>query len=67
MARQKLGQHFLISEKILERIATAACGEHVPLAVEIGPGRGALTGHLLERADRVVGIELDAGTGAGAA
>jgi 16S rRNA (adenine1518-N6/adenine1519-N6)-dimethyltransferase len=27
--------------------------------VEIGPGRGALTAHLLERADRVVAVEID--------
>ncbi len=59
MARQKLGQHFLASGKILERIARAACGEHTPLAVEIGPGRGALTERLLAHADRVVAIELD--------
>lgn len=59
MARQKLGQHFLIKGRILERIAQAACGEHVPLAVEIGPGRGALTEKLLEHADRVAAIELD--------
>jgi 16S rRNA (adenine1518-N6/adenine1519-N6)-dimethyltransferase len=57
--RQKLGQHFLASGKALERIATAACGEHVPLVVEIGPGRGALTEKLLGRADRVAAIELD--------
>jgi 16S rRNA (adenine1518-N6/adenine1519-N6)-dimethyltransferase len=37
----------------------AACGEHTPLVVEIGPGRGALTELLLERADRVAAIELD--------
>jgi 16S rRNA (adenine1518-N6/adenine1519-N6)-dimethyltransferase len=43
----------------LERIATAACGAHTPLAVEIGPGRGALTEKLIEHADRVVAIELD--------
>ncbi len=36
------------------------CPEPEPLVVEIGPGRGALTRHLLERADRVVAIELDA-------
>jgi 16S rRNA (adenine1518-N6/adenine1519-N6)-dimethyltransferase len=59
MARQKLGQHFLISGKALERIAAAACGEHAPLVVEIGPGKGALTEKLLDRADRVVAIELD--------
>ncbi len=27
--------------------------------VEIGPGKGALTAHLLERADRVIAIEID--------
>ena len=59
MARQKLGQHFLIRGTVLERIARAACPEREPLAVEIGPGRGALTTHLLARADRVVAIEID--------
>lgn len=59
MSHQKLGQHFLISGSILERIAAAACPEFVPLVVEIGPGGGALTHKLLRRADRVVAIELD--------
>jgi 16S rRNA (adenine1518-N6/adenine1519-N6)-dimethyltransferase len=59
MSRQKLGQHFLIRGSVLERIARAACPDHEPLVVEIGPGRGALTTHLLERADRVVAIEID--------
>jgi 16S rRNA (adenine1518-N6/adenine1519-N6)-dimethyltransferase len=60
LARQKLGQHFLVSGKALDRIAKAACEGHPPLVVEIGPGRGALTEKLLEYADRVVAIELDA-------
>jgi len=60
VARQKLGQHFLSSGKILDRIARAACGEGTPLAVEIGSGKGALTEHLLSHAARVVAIELDA-------
>lgn len=59
MARQKLGQHFLIKGSALERIAAAACPTHEPLVVEIGPGRGALTDKLLHRADRVIAIELD--------
>jgi 16S rRNA (adenine1518-N6/adenine1519-N6)-dimethyltransferase len=59
LARQKLGQHFLVSEKALERIAQAACGDRVDLAVEIGPGKGALTERLLPRAGHVVAIELD--------
>jgi len=59
VARQKLGQHFLGSGKILERIALAACGERAPRVVEIGPGKGALTRRLLAHADQVVAIELD--------
>ena len=57
--RQKLGQHFLVKGSILERIARAACPERVPLVIEIGPGKGALTDHLIERADFVIGIEFD--------
>ena len=59
MARQKLGQHFLSSPAILERIAAAACPPGQPLVIEIGPGKGALTAHLLTRAQRVVAIEID--------
>lgn len=57
--RQRLGQHFLDRQSILEQIAKAAAPEQEPLIVEIGPGKGALTAHLLERADRVVAIEVD--------
>jgi 16S rRNA (adenine1518-N6/adenine1519-N6)-dimethyltransferase len=56
---QRLGQHFLADNRILERIAAAVCPDHSPLVIEIGPGRGALTEKLLARADRVIAIELD--------
>jgi 16S rRNA (adenine1518-N6/adenine1519-N6)-dimethyltransferase len=60
---QRLGQHFLVRQAILERIAEAACPSGSPekpgTVVEIGPGRGALTSHLLARAERVVAIEID--------
>jgi len=59
VAHQKLGQHFLTQGGILERIASAACPQSEPLVIEIGPGRGALTRHLLARAARVVALELD--------
>jgi 16S rRNA (adenine1518-N6/adenine1519-N6)-dimethyltransferase len=59
LARRKLGQHFLSNPRILRRIAEAACPRPVPLIIEIGPGRGALTERLLERASRVIGIEID--------
>ncbi len=56
---QKLGQHFLRRGSYLERIADAACPSRVPLVIEIGAGQGALTEYLLERADRVIAIEID--------
>jgi 16S rRNA (adenine1518-N6/adenine1519-N6)-dimethyltransferase len=57
---RKLGQHFLIRDAILERLAVAACEEYTPRVIEIGPGRGALTRHLLPRTDELHAIELDA-------
>jgi 16S rRNA (adenine1518-N6/adenine1519-N6)-dimethyltransferase len=56
---RRLGQHFLTRKSTLDRIAAAACGERAPLVIEIGAGRGALTESLLERADKVVAIEVD--------
>ncbi len=56
---RRLGQHFLDKQAILERIAEAAAPERLPLLVEIGPGKGALTAHLLNRVDKVVAIEVD--------
>lgn len=56
---RRLGQHFLKRDSILAKIARAACPERSPLVIEIGPGRGALTRHLLPLADRVIAIEAD--------
>lgn len=38
----------------------AACGEHTPRVIEIGPGRGALTRHLLRHTDELHAVEVDA-------
>jgi 16S rRNA (adenine1518-N6/adenine1519-N6)-dimethyltransferase len=56
---RRLGQHFLFQESILERIARAACPEREPHVIEIGPGPGGLTAHLLRHCDRLTAIELD--------
>jgi 16S rRNA (adenine1518-N6/adenine1519-N6)-dimethyltransferase len=58
---RRLGQHFLSRKSILDRIARAACGDSapLPLVIEIGPGKGALTASLLEIASRVVAVEVD--------
>ncbi len=56
---RKLGQHFLIRDSILERLAAAACGDYVSRVIEIGAGRGALTRHLLPRTDELHALEID--------
>lgn len=56
---RRLGQHFLASKPILEKIALATCPLRESLVIEIGPGRGALTEYLIERTDRLIAIELD--------
>ncbi|MBI4082077.1 MAG: ribosomal RNA small subunit methyltransferase A [Candidatus Lambdaproteobacteria bacterium] len=56
---RKLGQHFLRSAPVLGRIvALAALAPGEPV-LEIGPGRGALTGRLLAAGARVTAIEID--------
>ena len=57
--RKRLGQHFLVDRRALERIADALAPTSADTVVEIGPGRGALTDLLAARAGRVVAIELD--------
>jgi 16S rRNA (adenine1518-N6/adenine1519-N6)-dimethyltransferase len=57
--RKSLGQHFLTDAAILGRIADALGATGTETIVEIGPGRGALTEHLLPRAGRLVAIEYD--------
>jgi 16S rRNA (adenine1518-N6/adenine1519-N6)-dimethyltransferase len=56
---RKLGQHFLTSASLLERIADALSSAPSERLIEIGPGRGALTRHLLQRTSELHTIELD--------
>jgi 16S rRNA (adenine1518-N6/adenine1519-N6)-dimethyltransferase len=57
--RQALGRHYLASPGILTRILDAIAPAAADLIIEIGPGRGALTYPLAERAGRVAAIETD--------
>lgn len=57
--RKSLGQHFLTDRRILTRIADALHLEGGETVLEIGPGRGALTDILVERAGRLIAIEYD--------
>jgi len=57
--RPRLGQHFLHDNKILARIVRAARIEPGERVVEVGPGRGALTEHLLQAGADLAAVELD--------
>ena len=57
--RKSLGQHFLTDRRILGRIADALQLQGHETVLEIGPGRGALTDILAERAGRLIAIEYD--------
>jgi 16S rRNA (adenine1518-N6/adenine1519-N6)-dimethyltransferase len=58
-ARKSRGQHFLTDRRILGRIADALQLQGGETVVEIGPGRGALTDILAERAGRLIAVEVD--------
>ncbi len=57
--KPRLSQNFLFDPSILKRIADAAGLSHEDTVVEIGPGLGTLTKELLQRAGKVIAIELD--------
>ncbi len=57
--RPKLGQNFLVSATAQAAIVDALGDVSTRTVVEIGPGRGALTGLLAGRARRLVAVELD--------
>ena len=57
--KKRLGQHFLVDDNILGVIARLAELEPEDVALEIGPGLGALTRHLADRVGHVHAVELD--------
>ena len=57
--RKRFGQHFLHDPRVLARIVDAIAPQPGDVLVEIGPGEGALTRPLLERAGTLHAIEVD--------
>ena len=57
--RKKWGQNFLVHEATARRIVDAARLSRDDLAIEIGPGDGALTRLLRARAGRLLAVEID--------
>ena len=58
-ANKKLGQNFLIDENVINTIVDSSKLTKEDLVIEIGPGLGTLTAKLLEKAGKVISIELD--------
>jgi 16S rRNA (adenine1518-N6/adenine1519-N6)-dimethyltransferase len=59
--RKKWGQNFITRPEVAQKIVDAVPLTGDEIVVEIGPGAGALTGPLAQRAKKVVGIEFDEG------
>lgn len=58
--KKALGQHLLVSEPTLEKIARTLAPTKKDTVLEIGPGTGKLTKHLATLAGHVIAIEKDA-------
>jgi 16S rRNA (adenine1518-N6/adenine1519-N6)-dimethyltransferase len=56
---KRFGQNFLTDQRIVDRIVDALEPRPDEAILEIGPGRGALTAPLLEKAGSLVAIEFD--------
>lgn len=58
-ANKSLGQNFLVNQNVVETIINSANISKEDLVIEIGPGLGTLTEFLLEKAKKVICVELD--------
>ncbi len=58
-ANKSLGQNFLINENVINSIIEISQISNEDLIIEIGPGLGTLTSRLLDKAGKVIAIELD--------
>ena len=57
--KKKFGQNFLVDQNILKKIVEIPTINEDTLVVEIGPGLGSLTEHLLEKSKHVLAYEID--------
>ena len=58
-ANKSLGQNFLINNEVVENIVNSSELKKEDMVIEVGPGLGTLTKYLLEKARKVLCIELD--------
>lgn len=58
-AKKSLGQNFLKDETVLQKISESITTKENDLIIEIGPGKGALTKHLIKKNSYLVCFEID--------
>ena len=58
-ANKSLGQNFLIDDEVVNKIVDSSEINKEDLIIEIGPGLGTLTNILLQKAGKVIAVELD--------
>ena len=58
-ANKSLGQNFLVNSEVVENIVNSSEISKEDMVIEIGPGLGTLTKYLIEKAGKVLCIELD--------
>jgi hypothetical protein len=57
--RHRFGQNFMIDQNLVRLVADAGMIKPEDVVIEVGPGTGTLTEELLERAGRIVAVEID--------
>ena len=60
LPHKQLGQHFLTDENVARKIVTILDAKKDDVVLEIGPGSGSLTRHLVETGATVIAVEIDA-------
>jgi 16S rRNA (adenine1518-N6/adenine1519-N6)-dimethyltransferase len=57
--RHRFGQNFMIDQNLVRLVAESASLTREDTVIEVGPGTGTLTEELLERAGKVIAVEID--------
>lgn len=57
--KKNFGQNFLVDERVLDKIVSAADISENDLVIEVGPGIGTLTQAMAKKAGKVVSVEID--------
>ena len=57
--KKRLGQNFLVNPDVISAIIDFADIQPDDIILEIGPGIGSLTEHLIQNANKVISYEID--------